>query len=210
MNVDSDGFQAYRQRLYDTLPLRADALLDLLDSLSANVHAKSVAELSLEPLFKRKYSSLYDGIEHYLEEGEEDAHASTTLSTRSQRRQRERLYQEMLVELLPRPDKRPFWLLGIDTTGIERRFARTLSDRSVVYHPNPAPGNKPIGLGHSYSFLALLPERETWEAPWVVPLSSERVPTGKSAKEIAQGQVERLFDNAKLPFAKELTVEAMH
>jgi hypothetical protein len=48
-------------RLYDTLPLRADALLD---SLSANIHAKSVAELSLEPLFKRKYNSLYDGIEH--------------------------------------------------------------------------------------------------------------------------------------------------
>lgn len=152
MNGNSDGFQAYRQRLYNALPLRADALFNLIDSLSANLHAKSVAELSLEPLFKRKYSSLYDGIAHYLEEGE----------AQSQRRHRERRYQEMLAEFLPRPDKRRFWLLGIDTTGIERGFARTLPDRSVVYHPNPAPGNKPIGLGHSYSFVALLPERETW------------------------------------------------
>ena len=71
---------------------------------------------------------------------------------------------------------------GPHTTPAVRPFAETLVDRGVVYYPNPAPGNKPIGVGHCYSVLALLPERGPQEAPWVVPLRCERVPTAKKAR----------------------------
>ena len=91
----------------------------------------------------------------------------------------------LIAEALPPPAERPFWLLGLDTTPAVRPFAEKLVDRGVVYYPNPAPGNKPIGVGHRYSVLALLPERGPREAPWVVPLRCQRVPTAKKAREVA-------------------------
>lgn len=56
---------------------------------------------------------------------------------------------DLVSEQLPVPSPaRPFWLLGVDTTPNPRPFAATLADRGVVYQPNPAPGNKPIAVGH--------------------------------------------------------------
>ncbi len=115
----------------------------------------------------------------------------------------------IVAEHLPKPRKRPFWLFGIDTTPGLRPFATKLADRGIVYYPNPAPGNKPIGVGHSYSILAFLPEREAGDAPWVVPLGCERVPTDKTAREVAVEQVAGLLNNEQPPFAGELTVEAV-
>jgi hypothetical protein len=71
------------------------------------------------------------------------------------------------------------------------------------------PGNKPIGVGHRYSVLALLPERSPREAPWVVPLSCERVPTAKSAREVAVEQVRGVLTHAHLPLGRELSVEVV-
>ena len=38
----------------------------LLDALSSNQQAASVVELSLNPLFRRDYNSLYKGIQEFL------------------------------------------------------------------------------------------------------------------------------------------------
>ncbi len=54
----------FRQRLYDALVYRADALFNLLDSLSGNTTAQSVVELSLNAPFTRQYSSLHDGVDN--------------------------------------------------------------------------------------------------------------------------------------------------
>ena len=45
----SELLKAIRQAIYDSFPFRADALFNLLDSLSGRQNAQSVAELSLEP-----------------------------------------------------------------------------------------------------------------------------------------------------------------
>ncbi len=50
--------QGFRQELYQLLPARRDALLDLLDALSSSLQAHSVVELSLSPLFRRGYSGI--------------------------------------------------------------------------------------------------------------------------------------------------------
>jgi hypothetical protein len=99
--------------------------------------------------------------------------------------------------------------LGLDTTPAVRPFAETLADRGVVYYPNPAPGNKPIGVGHRDSVLALLPERGPREAPWVVPLRCERVPTAKKAREVAIAQVVGVLTHPRLPLGRELSVEVV-
>jgi len=171
----------FRQRLYDALVYRADALINLLDSLSGNTTAQSVVELSLNAPFSRQYSSLHDGVDNLQLRGSStEAVAAATAPLD---------WVGLIADELPRPAERPFWLLGLDTTPAVRPFAETLVDRGVVYYPNPAPGNKPIGVGHRYSVLALLPERGPREAPWVVPLRCERVPTAKKAREVAVEQV---------------------
>ncbi|MBU1750821.1 MAG: transposase [Chloroflexi bacterium] len=54
--------EQFRQELYQLFPARRDAVLDLLDALCSSPHARSVVELSLNPLFRREYCSVYDAI----------------------------------------------------------------------------------------------------------------------------------------------------
>jgi hypothetical protein len=115
----------------------------------------------------------------------------------------------LIADDLPRPAERPFWPLGLDTTPAVRPFAETLVDRGVVYYPNPAPGNQPIGVGHRYSVLVLLPERGPQEAPWVLPLRCERVPTAKKAREVAVEQIVGVLTYPRLPLERELSVEVV-
>ena len=193
----------FRQRLYDALVYRADALFNLLDSLSGNTTAQSVVELSRNAPFTRQYSSLHDGVDNLQLRGAtaETAPAATAALPLD--------WVGLVADALSHPAERPFWLLGLDTTPAVRPFAETLVDRGVVYYPNPAPGNKPIGVGHRYSVLALLPERGPREAPWVVPLRCERVPTAKQAREVAVEQVVGVLTHPLLPLSQELSVEVI-
>lgn len=58
-----DQPKQFRQELYQLFPYRADALMDLLDALCSNTQARSVVELSLNPLFRREYGSLHDALD---------------------------------------------------------------------------------------------------------------------------------------------------
>ena len=61
-------FQQFRQLVYQILPKRADATLDLIDALTVAGHVDSPVALSEEVPFRRKFSSVYD----VLSEGEID------------------------------------------------------------------------------------------------------------------------------------------
>jgi len=54
------SFQQFRQALYQILPKRADATLDLIDALTVAGHVASPVALSEEVPFRRKFSSVYD------------------------------------------------------------------------------------------------------------------------------------------------------
>lgn len=131
----------FRERVYHSFEQCADGLMDLLDALCSQTNARSVVELSLEPGFQRSYHSLYRAIEGWSDDGAEE-------------------WLEMVAELLPEPDAQPYWLLGTDTTSYPRQFARTLVDRSFVHAPNVVADNRPVTIGHQYSVIACLPERD--------------------------------------------------
>lgn len=57
-------------------------------------------------------------------------------------------------------DQRPFNLFATDTTPHPRPDAKTLAERGYIYQLNTIIGNKPINIGHSYSLLSILPEKE--------------------------------------------------
>lgn len=57
-----EKFQQFRKKLYNCFVCGHDSVLDLLDALSSNQSARSIAELCLNPLFRRHYSALYKAI----------------------------------------------------------------------------------------------------------------------------------------------------
>ena len=128
-----------------------DALMDLVNALSSNTSAKTVVELTLSPHFQRSYTALNKAlVVECLHDQQLARLAATTIEP---------------------PRAREFYLLGADVTSNPRPFADTLPDRGFVYQPNTIKGNKPITIGHQYSFVAMLPERDKVKiGPWVIPL----------------------------------------
>jgi hypothetical protein len=175
--------------------------MDLLDALSSNSGAKSVVELSLNPLFRRNYSSIEKSIDEF--------HVSRiTEDEKQQRLNLEKAHLEIIAGHLPALKKRRFHLIAVDVTPQPRPFADTLSDRKVVHAPNPTLSNKPITIGHEYSHLVYLPEKAIRPAPpWVVPLSVRRVSSKENGTQVATQQLAVLMDNPKLPFADALCLQ---
>ena len=118
--------------------------MELVDALSSNINARSVVQLSLNPHFRRSYSTLFKGVADYF-------HASDEDRSGSERRTQEQEIMGLIVPHLPQPQKRKFHLLGVDVTPYRRQFAHTVADRGYVYYPNAIQGNRPATVGHQYS-----------------------------------------------------------
>ena len=192
MNRDEHATQLkqFREQVYQNFNKRADAIMDLLDALSSNSQARSVVELSLEACFRREHTSVFKAITAYRPEW-----MSKSLA-------------QLAAVSLPDPRQRPFWLLAVDTTPQPRLYAQTLKDRSYVYQPAAIQSNKPVTIGHCYSEVVLLPEREVQQDhPWVVPLSSQRVSSVDDKELDGAIQVNVLLDDPQLPFHEQLCVE---
>lgn len=187
MEKDTSKLEQFRESVYRNFNNRADSLMDLLDALCSNTQAKSVVELSLNPAFRRSYTALYKGID----EAELAADALAGL----------------IGSNLPEPKRFPFWLLGVDVTSQPRMFSPTLTDRSMVYQPNQVKGNKPVTVGHQYSTVALLPEKEATIAPWIVPLATERAESPEDKELLAAKQLDQLLSDPEVPFHGQLCVE---
>jgi DDE superfamily endonuclease len=190
----------FRQELHEAFDHRADALMELLDALSSTPDARSVAELSLSPFFRRGYGSAYDAIAHLFQ-------ASDPETAEEERRAWEQKLLRLKVPYLSPPQQRKFWLLGTDAVSIARLFAPTLEDRGYVYQPNVPRGNKPITIGHQYSAQVIYPEKDLSSDPsWVLPLSTRRIHSEETATAVGQEQIEALMGDETLPFREELCV----
>lgn len=189
----------FREELHRTFSFRSDATMDLIDTIAGNSSAKSAVELSLSSLFSRQYSSLHDAVDNFLVPRSAD-------KTKQERHTHQQIRMRILAKQLPEPLRRNFFLFGLDTTGQPRPFAKTLADRGIHYHPNPAPGNKPVAVGHSYSVLAGLPEKEDRTSPpWVIPFLIRRVSTDEKATDVGAAQVKDLLKDEVLSFGSKLS-----
>lgn len=139
--MNTNQLTQFRDEVYQNFNngKRTDTLMDLVDALSSNTHARTVVELSLSPHFRRLYSALNKAI------------AASSLNNQ----QLARLASQSLDELRPRK----FYLLGTDVTSNPGPHAHTLPDRGFVYHPNPIWGNKPIPFDISIPCVGSSPRR---------------------------------------------------
>ncbi|MEM7112548.1 MAG: NF041680 family putative transposase [Chloroflexota bacterium] len=180
----------FRQQLYQNFNKRADTTMELVDAISSYGEARSVVELSLAPCFRRGHDALYQAVSAY-EWGPNGL-------------------AQLAAPYLKPPEKRPFWLLGVDVTPQPRPYAKTVEDRGMVYQPNMVKGNKPVTIGHQYSTVGLLPEAEAGMSPsWLVPLRTERVKSSQDTEMVGSEQVEELLTDAKLPWYRALVVEVV-
>ena len=198
MNINENQSQQelleFREKIYEGFPCTGDALMNLVDALSSNEGVNSPPELSENEQFERGHDSIYKGIAGCAKKIEED------------KLELEGKVAGYIEPYLPKPKSRKFYLLGVDGTPLPSPYAKTAEDRSYIYRPNPAPGVKPVTIGHAASSVVLLPEKEEGEPAWVVPLRMERIPTELGEKQVGLNQLGELLTDKKLPFHNELTV----
>lgn len=203
-------FQDFRQKLYNCFESCTDACMDLLDTLAGNTQANSIAELSLSPLFPRSYNSIYKAIKESfnttIQEKNNEVKPNNEVKLEVGEEKPNKLIR-VVSELIDEPQQRPFYLFVTDTTPHPRPYSKTLAERGYIYQPNTIKGNKPINVGHYYSVLSILPEKETdSHAAWTVPLSGERVSLDQSGTDVASQQIQSVMSDSSLPWSEKLCV----
>lgn len=158
----------FRQAAYQCLGKARDAQFELADAVMLTPAARSFAELTLSPIFRRRWSSGYEAIE----DGSPDREGLM------------RLYAAQIPPL-PRP------LLAGDHTAWPRLSAPTLRDRTIEHHPTKVKGNKPITIGQGYSTLVWLPPDEE-KGSWALPCLHERICSTEAAIDKGISQLRRV------------------
>jgi DDE superfamily endonuclease len=195
-------FQDFRQKLYNCFESCSDACMDLLDALAGNTGANSIAELSLSPLFSRSYNSIYKAIKESFNTNIQETNNEVEVEE-----EKPNNLMRVVSELIDQPQERSFYLFATDTTPHPRLYAKTLVERGYIYQPNTIKGNKPITVGHCYSLLSILPEKENdGHAAWAVPLSGERVSLNQNSIDVASEQIESVMCDSLLPWHDKLCV----
>ena len=157
----------FRQAVHQTgLSKNRDALFELVDALIERPHARCAAEISLSPLFRRSWSSLYKAVE----KGKVNETSLASLFVRQ--------VPTTGVQVYP-----------LDSTMWAHPAARTLD--GLVYGPSPTQALKrhSIVQGHEYSLLG-------WTAmprqSWTPTVTIERVQPASSSIEVGVCQVQWL------------------
>lgn len=139
----------FRQAAYKCLCRAKDAAWELMDAILLTRNAYSLADLSMCPVFRRQWPSIYEAIQ----------------DTRPQRNKLMRLYMKNI------PKQKRIILAGDHTTW-SRPDAPTLQERTYEHYTTGGRGGRPITPGYGYSTIAWIPETE---GSWALPLRHERI-----------------------------------
>lgn len=157
-----------RHQLWQCFTRSADALFELADALTCESAARSLPELSLSPLFRRKWSSVYEALSDGRIEGQR--------------------WSEVWTEALLTEHEGPVWI-SLDSTSIARPEAETSPDRGMIYVSNLPHAKRPVSVGWQFSTVMLLPKRRS---SWGAILSQQRINSEQTAVGIAVSQLECL------------------
>jgi hypothetical protein len=156
----------FRKAVYQKVTYRPSAILDLVDALTIAGHVSSPVALSESPLFRRKFSSVYDALVH----GELGDDLKNLFSDS----------QDADWETIA-----GYEIHAIDATPNERMAAETLTDRGAL----KAQQKEAVRYGHKYSWLVRLVQSGT---SWVAPEDVRRIGTDTTDTQVAAQQVKDL------------------
>jgi len=166
--VNLNTLKAIRQQMADCFEHSRDALLELVDALCSEPQAHSFPELSLSPLFRRKWPSLYEALEDGRINGQR--------------------WSEIWTQALLPEQQGPIWV-SVDSTSIARPEAETSPDRGIIYVPNLPHAKRPVSVGWQVSTVMLLPATRS---SWGAILAQRRIQSEETAVAVAIDQVESL------------------
>ncbi len=157
----------FRKAVYQSLKKRADNLFDLIDALTVAGQVSSPVALSEQKPFRRKFESVYDG----LQNGEMDIGEILSL----------------LPGCVPEDSETiaGYKVYAVDATPNEHEEAETLPDRSVLKSNQ----SEPLRYGHKYSWVVRLIHFGT---SWAAPVDLERISTESTDTKLAAVQVQEL------------------
>ena len=147
--IPADKLKTFRQAAYQYLTREGDATFELTDAILLTRHAYCLADLSLSPVFRRTWSSIYEALQNC-------------------RPQCHKLMQ-LYIQQMP-TDVRP--ILAGDHTAWPRPDALTLQERTIEHQATGIYGNRPITVGQGYSTIAWIPEDT---GSWALPFLHERI-----------------------------------
>lgn len=140
-----------------------------MDAILLTRNAYSLADLSLSPVFRRKWPSIYEALQ-------------------DSRPQRQKLMQLYIKQV---PTQERLLLVG-DHTAWSRPDAVTLQERTIEHSSVTVAGNKPITIGHGYSTIAWIPEDS---GSWALPLRHERITSWENPIQKATWQLQQVCEN---------------
>lgn len=167
--MDCTTMKTFRHDIYGCFGAAKDALFNTVDALLTEDRARSFPELSLSPLFERRWPSLYEG----LEDGAID---------------QVRLCQ-VFAQFLPESMRKEYLWVGIDVSGIARPRSRTSAERSAQHVHNLPECQKPVTYGWQFSTVVVLPPTPS---SWTYALSEQRVRTKTTPAQVALEQMKQL------------------
>jgi len=158
-------------------------MFDLLDALAVAGQVSSPVSLSEQKPFRRKFESVYDG----LENGEMDMDEILSF----------------LPECVPEDSEKVagYAVYAVDATANEHEDAETLPDRGVLKSGKTDPRR----YGHKYSWLVRLIHFGT---SWVAPVDVERISTEVTDTQLAAVQVQEL--DLRDPQAKVIVADSRY
>lgn len=164
--MDGSRLAGFRAAVVGCFRQAQAALSDLGDALATEVSARSLAELSASPFFRRRWSSIYKGL--------------------SRGRIDRRALQQVFADHAPRPEAGERLVLALDASPMVRRQARTAADRTLVHVPNVPEGAAPVLPGWQFSALVVVPNPAS---SWVHVLDNQRIPSPETAASVGAAQL---------------------
>jgi hypothetical protein len=169
--LNLNTLKEFRHAIRGCFKRAGDALFNTIDALSSETGAHSFPELSLSPFFQRKWASLYEAFEDGLIDSE--------------------LLRHRFLQFAPLPQAGEPVFLGVDTSQLYRREAKTSADRTMVPIPNLPECDHAVCPGWVISSVVLLP-LEAGQGTFV--LDSQRVASSGLATEVAASQLAAIVD----------------
>jgi len=180
--VSKTTISEFREAVYQKVIWRSGAIMDLMDALTIAGHVDSPVALSESPLFRRKFSSVYDALVH----GDLGDDLKSLFSES----------QDVDWETIA-----GYEVHAIDATPQERMAAETLEDRGAL----KAQQKEAVRYGHKFSWLVRLVQSGT---SWVAPEDMERIGTQTSDTKVAAQQVKALA--VRNPHPKVITADSRY
>ncbi len=164
-----EQLKQFRTGAYTILSKAKDALFDLMDAVLVTRSVYSFAELSLSPVFRRQWSSVYEAIQ--------DGNPPGT---------------ELMKLYIKQQSFKEQIILAGDHTAWARLDACTLKERTFEHQAHPMSGAKPVTIGQGYSTIAIIPETE---GSWALPLLHERITSFETPIAKAASQLKLVCEN---------------